>query len=48
MRKALATAIRGRSDDLSYSQRIEVRGDKTSSLTTVSKDNMILSILEKL
>lgn len=50
MRK-IAVAIRGRSDgDWSSSahfQKLEVRGNKTSSLTSINKDNMILEIYEK-
>lgn len=50
MRK-IAVAIRGRSDGDWFSsahfQKLEVRGNKTSSLTSICKDNMILDIYEK-
>ena len=43
-------AIRGRSDgdwfSSSHFQKLEVRGDKSSSLTSVSKDNMIIELYE--
>lgn len=44
-------AIRGRSNGEWFSskhfQRLEVRGEKTSALTSVSKDNMLLVLYEK-
>lgn len=44
-------AIRGRSDgdwhSSSHFQKMEVRGDKASSLTSVSKDNMLFMLYEE-
>lgn len=44
-------AIRGRSEGNRHSsrhfQKLEVRGDKASSLTSVSKDNMLFMLYEK-
>lgn len=44
-------AIRGRSDgdwrSSRHFQKLEVRGGKTSSLTSVSKDNMLFMLYEK-
>lgn len=49
--KRLIVAIRGRSNGEWHSsahfQKMEVRGDKASSLTSVSKDNMLLTLYEK-
>lgn len=50
--KRIAIAIRGRSDGDWFSsahfQKLEVRGkQKTSSLTSINKDNMILEYYEK-
>lgn len=49
MRK-LVIATRGRSDGEWYTsshfQKLEIRGIKTSSLTSVAKDNMIMEIYE--
>ncbi len=43
-------AIRGRSDgewfSSSHFQKVEVRGKKSSSLTSVAKDNMIMEVYE--
>ena len=44
-------AVRGRSVgdwyDSPHEQRIELRGQKTSSLTSVAKDNMLLIVYER-
>ncbi len=49
MRK-FVTAIRGRSEGewhtSSHFQKMEVRGRKTSSLTSIAKDNMIMELYE--
>ena len=49
MRK-LVIAIRGRSEGEWYAsshfQKLEVRGVKTSTLTSVCKDNMLMEIYE--
>lgn len=48
--KRIAVEIRGRSDGdwfaSAHFQKLEIRGDKTSSLTSICKDNMILEIYE--
>ena len=48
--RKLVIAIRGRSEGewhtSSHFQKLELRGIKTSSLTSVGKDNMIMEIYE--
>ena len=49
--KRIATSIRGRSNGDWYHsyhyQKLEVLGKKSSTITSVYKDNMILEIFEK-
>lgn len=49
--RRITMAIRGRSNisefPSPYVQMLEVRGCKTSTLTSVGKDNMILEIYER-
>ena len=44
-------AVRGRSigdwHNSSHEQRIELRGKKSSSITSVTKDNMLLIVYER-
>ena len=48
--KRIAVSIRGRSDGdwflSEHFQKIELRGNKTSSVTSLTKDNMVIECYE--